>query len=34
MTPEDAVRAYFDTYSQGHPERFDESCRRITSITA
>ncbi len=24
MTPEDAVRAYFDTYSEGHPERFDE----------
>jgi ketosteroid isomerase-like protein len=24
MTPEDAVRGYFDTYSQGHPERFDE----------
>ena len=24
MTAEDAVRAYFDAYSEGHPERFDE----------
>ena len=24
MTPEDAVRAYFAAYSEGHPERFDE----------
>ena len=24
MTPEEAVRAYFDAYSQGHPEQFDE----------
>jgi len=24
MTPEEAVRAYFAAYSQGHPERFDE----------
>lgn len=24
MTPEEVVRAYFDAYSEGHPERFDE----------
>jgi len=24
VTPEDAVRAYFAAYSDGHPERFDE----------
>jgi ketosteroid isomerase-like protein len=24
VTPEDAVRAYFAAYSEGHPERFDE----------
>src|SRR5215469_2075765 len=24
MTPEEAVRAYFAAYSQGHPEWFDE----------
>ena len=24
MTPDDAVRAYFAAYSEGHPERFDE----------
>lgn len=24
MTPEDAVRAYFEAYSQGRPEQFDE----------
>ena len=24
MTPEEAVRAYFSAYSEGHPERFDE----------
>ena len=24
MTAEDAVRAYFTAYSEGHPERFDE----------
>jgi SnoaL-like domain len=24
VTPEDAVRAYFEAYSQGHPEQFDE----------
>jgi ketosteroid isomerase-like protein len=24
MTPEDAVRAFFAVYSEGHPERFDE----------
>ncbi len=24
MTPEEAVRAYFAAYSEGHPERFDE----------
>jgi ketosteroid isomerase-like protein len=24
VTPEDAVRAFFAAYSQGHPERFDE----------
>jgi hypothetical protein len=24
MTPEDAVRAYFAAYSEGHPERFDQ----------
>lgn len=24
MTPEDAVRAYFAAYSDGHPERFDD----------
>lgn len=24
MTTEDAVRGYFDAYSDGHPERFDE----------
>ena len=23
MTPEDAVRAYFAAYSEGHPEQFD-----------
>jgi ketosteroid isomerase-like protein len=25
MTPEDAVRAYFAAYSEGRPERFDET---------
>ena len=24
MTPEDAVRAFFAAYSQGHPEQFDD----------
>jgi SnoaL-like domain len=24
MTPEDAVRAYFAAYTQGHPEQFEE----------
>ena len=24
MTPEEAVRAYFAAYSEGHPEQFDE----------
>ncbi|HXB15999.1 MAG TPA: nuclear transport factor 2 family protein [Solirubrobacteraceae bacterium] len=24
MTPEDTVRAFFDAYSTGHPERFEE----------
>ena len=24
VTAEDAVRAYFDAYSEGHPERFGE----------
>ena len=24
MTPEDAVRAFFAAYSQGHPEQFDQ----------
>jgi hypothetical protein len=24
MTPEEAVRAYFSAYSEGHPEKFDE----------
>lgn len=24
MTPEDAVRSFFDAYSSGQPERFDE----------
>jgi SnoaL-like domain len=24
MTPEDAVRAYFAAYSQGHPEQFNQ----------
>ncbi len=24
MTPEEAVRAYFDAYSQGRPDQFDE----------
>jgi hypothetical protein len=24
VTPEDAVRAYFDAYSQGRPEQFDQ----------